>query len=210
MPRKLKPILIETVKDHASGVKIDLLFDKNNKRFECKLGPQERAANTLEGIRAEAQKLIAEFDGAVWRPVIEVTFKKNTSANTLDPLTFAFKEIEVCNRVDGNMMQRPVEDPTGSRSPGMQRFQFSASNFRLNEAIVSWDSSYIFLEPTPENLAMLTALHADLKHTSEVIYGGFHFKGGLEALRTGLREIRGQINWSRLENIIARGSTEPE
>jgi hypothetical protein len=115
MPRKLKPYKVDHVYDGKLRVRVEIMFDREDKVFFAELDTERVQASTVDECRKLAREMIPRAVKMEWKPYIlvdggmEHDFRYNSHGvdGHVVELRFGFSRLEAATNLQGRMIERP-------------------------------------------------------------------------------------------------------
>jgi hypothetical protein len=123
MPRKLKPYKVDEVLNPKTGIKVDIMLDRNDKVFFGMVGPTRIEAPTAEECEKAVRKALRDYTGLEWQSFIIVDSEggeshwRTSGHETRNAnVSLRFHRLYGAKTVDGTWVQKPFEEdaPGGS------------------------------------------------------------------------------------------------
>ncbi len=123
MARKLKPYKVDQVVNQTTGIKVDIMLDREDKTFFGMVGESRIGAQTAKECMGKVRELLKDFTGMVWEPYIVVSSSGGSSHHTYDghqsenaSVQLVFHRLLGAETVEKTWVQLPFEEdaPGGS------------------------------------------------------------------------------------------------
>jgi len=147
MVRQLKPYKVDTVVHNESGLKADVMLDRNDNTFFAKLMGDTYEDETAAGVKGKLWEAMGAWEPPKWRQIILVEFEGNEYSGWRHDdypngceLRFSFDRREVSTKASGTEMYRPFL-PRGPKFGEEEPNDWEIEYRKRNEDWHYWQSS---------------------------------------------------------------------